>query len=197
MDLEQRLLSVLSRMEAFLDKYEKKGEAIEISKDLSLDNFDQNNHCVTKWFTSREVPANEETKEFYRNYFEDITEHYFMVTLTFAPSIVNKLDFIGQHKILEDCFNLLDNKLIKYVACMEKHKSEILHGHIMLSNTNAHVLETILHYMKHKLTDSKKLEPAVKYNPIKSTTLDLRRAYDYIFDDKPNHPKYKYIKILI
>ena len=47
--------------------------------------------------------------------------------------------------------------------------------------------------MKKHLTTSVKLEPSINIKPVKNTPKDIERAYNYIWDDKKDHPLYKKI----
>lgn len=122
-------------------------------------------------------------------------EKYFLITLTFDPKVVINLDEYGQRHRLLLIINELSN--YKYYSCLEKHKSGILHAHIMLQSDDIHSIEDILYKNKKHITKSFKLNPAIQIKTVKQTKVDIQRTYDYIFDDKKDHPIYKYIKINI
>lgn len=133
-------------------------------------------------------------KELYRKSI-DYHKKYLLITLTFCSKFVINYDYCGQFTKLNDCINAF-NGLYQYYACMEKHKSGILHSHILIS-IDYHEVQPILQKIRKNLTRSIKLEPAINCKPVKDSVRDVNRSYDYIFDDKPDHPVYKYIKINI
>lgn len=125
----------------------------------------------------------------------DYTEKYFLITLTFDPKVVVNLDEYGQRQRLLNIISELGD--YKYYSCLEKHKSGILHAHIMLQSDDIHSVEDILNKNKKHITKSFKLNPSIQIKVVKQTKKDIERTYDYIFDDKKDHPIYKYLKINI
>lgn len=128
-------------------------------------------------------------------YTDTIKDKYYLLTLTFDSKISCHLDEQGQHIQLRHCVDLIRN--YQYYTCFEKHKSGILHAHIMIRIEDYHIFQSILHKMKKHLTKSVNLSPSINIKPVKDTSTDQWRTYSYIWDDKPDHPEYKYIIINI
>lgn len=133
-------------------------------------------------------------KETYRSTL-DYTQLYYLITLTFDPKISVNLDQYGQKRRLMEIINGFTS--YGYYACLEKHKSGILHAHIMVQHDIYHDLQEYLMKSKKHITDSKQLEPAINIKPVRRTQVDIDSTYDYIWDDKPKHPIYKDIRINI
>lgn len=124
----------------------------------------------------------------------DYTYNYFLITLTFDSLISTNIDEYGQFYKLNDCLKYFSD--YTYYACFEKHKNGILHAHI-LTNIEYHSFQKDLHNIKKIITKSIKLEPAINIKPVRSNAQDILRSFNYIFEHKKDHPKYKYIKINI
>lgn len=133
-----------------------------------------------------------ETKHEYKHL---ITDKYYLLTLTFDSKIVCHLDEYGQSVQLKHCIDLI--KKYHYFACYEKHMSGILHSHIMIRIEDYHEFQQTLHKMKKYLTTSVKLSPSINIKPIRDDSVDLWRSYSYIWDQKPDHPEFKYVIINI
>lgn len=166
-----------------------------------INNKINDSKIVTKYYKKfhfdKDVYIEDRYNEFKEEYRKtiDYTKSYFLVTLTFDPKISNNLDLDGQFIKLTHVLDLMLSTT--YYMCYEKHKSEILHCHIMVSDIEYHKLEKILHEGKKHITKSKHLRPAIKIDAIKQSVSDLNNTYNYIWDDKKDHPKYKYIRISI
>lgn len=133
-----------------------------------------------------------------KDIFRDSIEYsdlYFLITLTFDPKVSINLDEYGQFKRLQDVINQCSN--YNYYSCIEKHKSGILHAHIMIKNESVHELEELMYKNRKYITKSIQLNPAIQIKTVKRTKDDIDRTYNYIWDDKKDHPIYKYIKINI
>lgn len=127
-------------------------------------------------------------------YRKTILTKYTMVTITFDPKILNNHDTAGQHILLKKCLELLHN--YHYYSCFEKHNSGILHCHFM-TNASPHDLQPILYKMLKIVSTSKFLLPAIRSDLVKDTQIDINRTYDYIWNDKKDHPLYKFMQINI
>lgn len=114
---------------------------------------------------------------------------FLLITVTFDPKISINLDEIGQNLLLKRSLDELQN--VEYYACFEKHKSGILHAHIM-ANLTTYDMEYKygLRMLKH-VSKSNKMHPAIDWKNIKRTEIDYKRSYDYILEDKKDHPIYK------
>lgn len=119
---------------------------------------------------------------------------YYLITLTFDPKVVINLDQYGQYSRLNLCLNYFHKNT--YYACLEKHKSGILHAHI-LTDIDYHSFQPTLNNIKKLLTKNLKLEPSINCKVVRQNKDDIDRSFDYIFDNKNDHPFYKYIKINI
>jgi len=132
--------------------------------------------------------AEQSEKDSYKNC---IKENYYLLTLTFDSKIsMRVVDEYSQTILLNHCLDLLIE--FHYFSCYEKHKSGILHAHVLLCG-DYHDITKQLHKMKKHLTTSVKLEPSINIKPVKNTPNDIERAYNYIWDDKKDHPLYKKI----
>jgi len=116
---------------------------------------------------------------------------YYLLTITFSPDVVRGVTHDDQRTKLLCCLDLL--KPYKYFACLEKHKSGILHAHVLLICDHYQIQPT-LHIMKKKVTHSVHLEPAINMKVIKPGLTNFIRSLKYIVDDKPDHPKYKHLQ---
>lgn len=163
-----------------LDALKKKIEAFQ-EKPKELYN--------TKFFNTPQ-----KDKELYYKHVNHDRKH-FLITLTFDPKVANNLDEFGQRKKLQNALSEISNH--KYWACFEKHKSGILHAHIMIQSDDYHLMQEIAYKMRKHITKSQMLAPAIKIQPVKHTMVDHERTYNYIWDDKPDHPIYKYIQLCI
>lgn len=154
-------------------------------------------HSFKKQFFDFENYCDDNKDEIRDNHREtlDYTKKHWLVTLTFDPKVVVNLDFYGQFHRLDEIVNNLG--LYKYYACYEKHKSGILHAHLLIESDEFHSIYDILNKCKKYITKSVKMAPAIKYDVVKQTKTDIDSSYNYIWNDKKDHPKYKYIKINI
>lgn len=124
----------------------------------------------------------------------DFNKKWFLITLTFDTKLIlNKNESFQKQQLLQ-CLNYVSKH--HYYACLEKHKSGILHSHILIS-CDFHDIQKELQKMKKIITKSKFLEPAINIKPVKQTQKDIINTYNYIIKDKPDHPLYKFIKISI
>lgn len=133
-------------------------------------------------------------KDNYRIFIKRDDPHYYLVTLTFSPNVSMHYDEFGQKKKLIKCVRTLDNH--HYFACLEKHKSGVLHAHIMI-RCDDHKIQCKLHEMKKELTNSPQLHPAITVKPVNNGEDHLNRTYNYIWDNKDDHPVYKHIMVNI
>lgn len=124
----------------------------------------------------------------------DYDSYYFLITFTFQPTLINhyvdpeeEMEF--QERRLLRCLEHFHNR--QYFFCIEKHKTGVQHSHLLVKTEHSHTLQPLLLKCKINVTNSVALHPAINYKPIHKTKLDLDRSYDYIFDDKPDHPIYK------
>lgn len=148
---------------------------------------------IPKIDTKQLFPLKED-KELYREFIR-ATDKYFLVTLTFSPEISSRLDTYGQKIKLLECISEL--RSCHYYCCFEKHKSGILHSHIMIS-ADIHDLTIYASKMIKYLSKTQfQISPAIKIDVIADKIVDKNRVYDYIWDDKPDHPLYKDIIIVI
>lgn len=113
---------------------------------------------------------------------------YFLITLTFDAQVSYKYDTAGQKIQLNHCLDIFRD--CHYFACYEKHKSGILHSHIMIQS-DQHDLEAKCRKILHYLTKTKSLSPAVNIKAIRDNDKDRLNTYNYIWDNKPDHPHYK------
>lgn len=118
-----------------------------------------------------------------------LKNNYLLITCTFDPKISVNLDEIGQNLLLKRALDELQN--VEYYACFEKHKSGILHSHI-IANVSTYDMEYKygLRMLKH-ISKSINLHPSINFKNIKKTEIDYERSFNYIIDDKPDHPIYK------
>lgn len=116
---------------------------------------------------------------------------YLLVTLTFDPKVSNKLDESGQKIKLLQCMEHI--RKYHYFACFEKHKSGILHAHIMISIDIHDMTIAAYKMLKSISTNQLHLEPAISIDVIKNKKDDKDRVYHYIWEHKKDHPIYKYI----
>lgn len=151
-----------------------------------------NQESEAKYKLIKNVQQNE--KDYYRQYL-NYQSKYILITLTFAPKKIFNSSFENQFYKLEQILDHFND--YQYFACFEKHKSEILHAHLLVKSSDIHSLTLIFNKFLYKLTDSTKLSPAINYKPVTQTKIDLNRAYNYIFEDKKDHPIYKYIQLNI
>lgn len=158
---------------------------IRIAKQIELDK------TPIEIFMEKEIKQDESQK-----YIEtiDYKKKWFLITLTFDPKVIlNKNEFYQKTTLL-NCINYISK--YHYYSCLEKHKSGILHSHILIS-CDFHDIQPILHKMKKLLTKKISLEPSINIKPVKQTMKDIINTYNYIIIDKDDHPLYKHIKISI
>jgi len=129
-------------------------------------------------------------KDYYKKYLK--TSHYYLVTCTFDSKVSVNLDIYGQTNHLKQVLNGLAH--YHYFACFEKHKSGILHSHILIQGDD-HKIQPLLMKNKKYLTKSINLAPAIQIKRVNNTGVDIDRVYDYIWDDKKDHPEYKRVFI--
>lgn len=141
----------------------------------------------------KNIIPNDKNIELYRTQL-DYSKAYFLITCTFEAHVANQTDIIGQGRKLDYIIDAFNN--FQYFACHEKHKSGILHSHILI-DINYHTAERILTKYKKHITTSLYLKPAIKIDAVKQSKNDIDRTYDYIWKQKKDHPDYKYIKINI
>lgn len=122
------------------------------------------------------------------------TNHYYLITCTFDTKISVNLDAYGQTVHLKNILNEFDK--YHYFCCFEKHKSGILHSHILIQGDD-HKMRPLLEKSKKHITKSPSLSPAIQIKRVNDTDKDIKRTYDYIWDDKPDHPVYKHLFISI
>jgi hypothetical protein len=188
--------SDLGELQKLLEQIDKKRDAL-IGDIERLQKVSQNPyHAYTTGFTF-ELPESQCENEFTRATFANehretikYNKQYSLITLTFDPSVSRRLTAEEQKQSLIYCFKQFKNKHI--FACVEKHRSGILHGHIMCIIDPAEQFEIIKKFQS-RLTPSRKTYPAIKVDLVKQTKADYLRTYDYIVKDKPDHPKYKYL----
>lgn len=123
----------------------------------------------------------------------DQSKKYFLITLTFSPKKIFNTDTLGQEYIL-----LQINKIFfeyTYYMCIEQHKNKNLHSHILIQCGDIHNIYEKLQTILYKLTDCRRMTPAIDYKPVTQTIKDIQNTYDYIWFDKKDHPKYKYLEI--
>jgi hypothetical protein len=120
----------------------------------------------------------------------NISKKYVLITITFDPKVLFQIDDEGQFMRLKNCLNLIENQ---YFACFERHKSGVLHSHIMTC-ADIYELQPVLKKMLKLVSKSINLLPAIKCDFINKTEKDYNRTFTYIIADKPNHPKYKYFQ---
>lgn len=120
---------------------------------------------------------------------------HFLITLTFDPKVSVNLDEYGQKRRLDEVINSLNG--YEYYCCFEKHKSGIVHSHILIQADYIHDLEEILYRNRKYITKSNFLRPAIDIKSVKRTVNDLKRTYDYIILDKADHPIFKHLKFNI
>ena len=133
-------------------------------------------------------------KELYRNHLR-YEKPYFLMTFTFDPEIAGQNDNRGQERKLIQIMDQFTR--YQYFGCTEKHKSGILHAHVLITGADIHTLEHKCDMSKSLITNSRKLKPAIKIDCVKQTTTDIDRTYNYIWDNKKDHPIYKFMKINI
>lgn len=165
----QDLLKQFKDLEQQIQEELSKQKQVDIYKKISRIKYFPKSDDITKEFNS--------DKQFY------------LLTITFDSKITLHLDEYGQKKKLEDCITFLN--LYEHYTCFEKHKNGILHSHSLISCDHHEIQET-LHKIKKIVTKSIRLEPAINIKPVKHNKVDLQRSYNYIVDDKPDHPKYKH-----
>lgn len=151
-------------------------EVLKQSKDKKLNKF---------------IFYDNESKEEYRSTL-DYKKEYFLITLTFSD-IVKHFDIDTQAIHLTRCVDHFYNK--NYYSCFEKHKSGVLHMHILITDVTCHEIHKEAHKFKKELTNSIYLAPAIKIDPVIQRQTDIDKAYNYIWDHKKDHPLYKKIKI--
>jgi len=120
----------------------------------------------------------------------DYDKDYYLITITIDSKIHVNLDETGQYIKLDNCLKELGHKH-QYFSCFEKHKSGILHSHIMLCITDHHLLLKYLMAMKKHITKSLKLHPSIKYDIITKNQKSYNATFTYIIIDKTDHPNYK------
>lgn len=149
-------------------------------------------------FVSMELNNPEDTiRDRYRDEYKKkllYSKTYQMITLTFAPSVSVKLTEKGQQQCLTYIIKAF--KEYHYFACLEKHKTGILHAHILVVCDPYKVRDILTRHCS-KLNGTQKFGAAIKVVLVKGTETDIVRTYNYIWDDKPDHPKYKDILINI
>lgn len=133
-------------------------------------------------------------KEFHRK-FLDSNSRYFLATFTFDPKVILNIDKFDERRRLIEFLDKFNE--FQYFGCLEKHKSGILHAHMLIQHDIIHDIEMICYKNKKLITKSCKLSPSIQIKVVKQSEEDIDRSYDYIWDDKSDHPKFKYIKINI
>lgn len=113
---------------------------------------------------------------------------YHLFTFTFAPRFVLNTDLITQTQRLENVFQLFNN--VPIWACIEKHKSGILHGHL-LTIIDPIEIKNLLNKIRPHLTYARATAPAIKYDIVKATKTDILNTYYYITNHKNDHPFFK------
>lgn len=125
----------------------------------------------------------------YRQYL-NYKKKYYLLTLTFSPSISNDLDILEQSNLLLEQIKKLQRSNPQQFTCLEKHKSGTLHSHTLIClQLDEH--RDILMSIARMLGCKKKLHPAVNFKPVKDGVSDLDRVYNYIVENKVDHPVYK------
>lgn len=120
------------------------------------------------------------------------SKNYYLFTFTFSPDVSKTLTEYEQKMRLIYSFELFKKFDCPIWACIEKHKSGILHAHL-LTVIDPQDIQSINEKIKPKLTCARKVYPAIKYDLVKRTELDILRTYKYIWEHKKDHPFYKYL----
>lgn len=183
--MSTKLQGYLSDLQKLQKLIENEISASKINKYINIHRvkmFPSPDHCKTSeewhveiydWFNAMPSP-------------ED--HPYYLLTLTFDSAISYSLDEYGQKQRLQDSLAILDK--YRYYACLEKHKSGVLHAHALIICDHYDV-QGYLHKIKKKITTSLKLDPAINIKPVNKTHKDLERAFMYIINHKKDHPEYK------
>lgn len=138
---------------------------------------------------------NIEDQQYWDNYWEIVKDDnrldvslYFkwqLVTLTFEPSMYPSQPELKLDYLLEQFKDHV------YYACYEKHVSGLFHSHILIIADPWQLKDILNNKIKRHLTPSRNMYPAIDIKPVKQTFADFMKAYNYIWDDKPDHPQYK------
>lgn len=119
---------------------------------------------------------------------------YYLLTITFDPLVSNHLDEVGQRHKMISALNMLDKHM--YYACLEKHKSGVIHAHALII-CDHHKIQNILYVIRGIVSKSSRLHPSINIKPLKQSQADVDRSFDYIVQDKEDHPVYKYLQFNI
>lgn len=123
----------------------------------------------------------------YRPYL-DYKKRYQLVTLTFDPSISKGKTMNEQRQALERIIRKFDEH--QYFACFEKQMNDILHAHMLIVYDPIDLI-TVLNKYKSNVTPKRKLMPAINIKQVHQSELHINQTYNYIFDNKQNHPLHK------
>jgi len=123
----------------------------------------------------------------YRPYL-NYKKRYQLVTLTFDPSISKGKTMNEQRHALERIIRKFDEH--QYFACFEKHVNDILHAHMLIVYDPIDLI-TVLNKYKSNVTPRRKLMPAINIKQVHQSELHINQTYNYIFENKKNHPLHK------
>lgn len=120
--------------------------------------------------------------------FLNYKKRYQLVTLTFDESISKGKTLNEQRHALERIIRKFDEH--QYFACFEKHKSGILHAHMLIVYDPVDLVDVLNRY-KSNVTPKRKLMPAINIKQVHQSELHINQTYNYIFDHKKDHPWFK------
>lgn len=166
-------------------------QELELLKGKIQQEIDSKNQTTAVFFNYKNIGKDNKLED--RKVINYDKRHY-LLTFTFSPNKIVNLCHIGQKHLLSQVFQEFHSH--QYFGCYEMHKSMILHGHMLIQADDYHIIYEKCHKIKKHCTNSRsdRLEPAIKISPVKQTVKDINRSFDYIYDQKKDHPKYKYLE---
>jgi len=184
---------MISEMEKLLAQLDKQREII--INQLQIVKKDENPYNLMAGLNKVTYNESIDSSQ-YQNYLR-YDKQYTLLTFTYAPLVSSKMTF--QEQELNLLHHMYKFDLFQYFGCLEKHKSGILHAHILVVIDQAEQLP-LLKQIANQLSgmSNSKLMPALKMQYIKrNSEIDLKRTLRYICEDKKDHPIFKIIKINI